>query len=147
MILAQVPFGWASANLLLRYSSIRNTQMTDEVRKSIGLQQSSLAAASSSTQTEVAVVKRTLAEIQSRSTYDDAVDEEDGLHTTIVNLQDLMEALTLSQTLLQELQSMTKTAEIAKAAQGSGTTNNTFGANYNGMQTGTNYGSITWNKK
>lgn len=128
-------------------SSIRNSQLTDELRKSVASQQSSIAAASSSTQKEVAVVQRTLEEVESLQMRDVPVDEDDDLETTVVSLKDLLEELTLSQTLLQGLLSKTETAEIAKAAKGSGTTKITFGTNHKGMRMGINYGSATWNIK
>ena len=138
----------ASADRFHRYSSIRNSQLTDEVRQSIASQQRSIAAASNSTQTEVAVVERTLGEVQSCPTDDlNADEEEDDIDITITTLKDLMDALTLSQTLLQELLSKTEAIETTKAAERIGTTNITFGTNYKGMQMGNNYGSTTWNGK
>lgn len=143
----QVLVSCTSANRLHRCSSIRNSQLTDELRKSVASQQSSIAAASSSTQKEVAVVQRTLEEVESLQMRDVPVDEDDDLETTVVSLKDLLEELTLSQTLLQGLLSKTETAEIAKAAKGSGTTKITFGTNHKGMRMGINYGSATWNIK
>ena len=146
--IVQEAVNYASTDIFHRYSSIRNSQLTNEVRQSVASQQRSIIAASNSTQTEVAMVERTLGEVQSRQTDDlDTEEEEEDLDITVVTLTDLMNALTLSQTLLQELLSKTEAVEITKAAAGSGTTNITFGTNNEGVQMSQNYGSMTWNSK
>ena len=111
------------------------------------MQHDSIAAASSNTQTDVAVVERTMSEVRSLPTGDFTVDEDAELDTTVAALTEVLEALKLSQTLLQELSSKTESADHAKAAADSKTTNITFGTNYQGMQMGTNYGTTTWNSK
>ncbi|KAK5704498.1 hypothetical protein LTR17_021849, partial [Elasticomyces elasticus] len=127
--------------------SLRNTRLTDEVRGSVATQRNSIIAANNSTQTEVAVVQRTLAEVKSSPTDANADDECDELYSTVVNLEEVMEALTLSQTLLRELLSKTEAAETAKVAVDGGTTKNTSGTNYQGIQMDSNCGTTTWNGK
>jgi len=130
-----------------RYSSLRNTRLTDELRTSIAAQHNSIAAASGSTQTEVAVVQQTLSEVRSSPLEALAADEDGELDKTVRGLTEVMDALELSRSLLQELWSKTAAAETAKAIADSGSTNITFGTNYKGMQMGNNYGSTTWNAK
>lgn len=128
-----------------RYSSIRNSQLTEEVRQSVASQQNTIAAATSRTQTELVAVQRDLADVRATTTDGLTDEEDDDMDAAITNMEDLVEALTLSQTLLKELLSNTEAFETTAAAAAGGTTNITFGPNYQGMQMANNYGSTTWN--
>ncbi|KAI7264947.1 hypothetical protein KC343_g2759 [Hortaea werneckii] len=107
------------------YSSFRTAQLTDELRSSIAF----------------------APEVRSLPASDFTVDEGAELDTTITGLTEVLEALNLSQTLLQELSSKTESADNAKADADNKTTNITFGTNNQGMQMGNNYGTTTWTSK
>ncbi|CAK1366723.1 unnamed protein product [Cercospora beticola] len=122
------------------YSSIRNSQTNNEIRDLV-------TAASDRTQTEVAVVQRKLEEVQLRSRPESTTSNEDATEydrdAIATSLEDLLEALKLSQPLLRELLSRSDPAEVERNAQKSGTTTTiTFGTNDRGMQVGVSHGQI-----
>lgn len=120
--------------------------MTEELRRAIESQHNSIEAAGSSTETEVAVVERALAEVQ-RGRTDESPDEDDERETTVMNLEELAETLQQARTLLAELSSKSQKEEVVKAVERSEGTSITFGRDNQGMQTGISYGAVTWNAK
>lgn len=123
--------------------------MTAELRNEVTSQRDQLVAASDATSTEVALVQRRLEELQLRPLSEPASGNEDAdendRDATATNLEHLLEALKLSQTLLQELLSRSEPAEVERNAQRSDTTTNiTFGTNLKGMQVGVSHGQINF---
>ncbi|KAF2721186.1 hypothetical protein K431DRAFT_224660 [Polychaeton citri CBS 116435] len=127
------------------YSSMRNAHLTEEIRDRMTSQQTCTESAVKSSQTRVAVVQRTLAEVQSSSSKSSTGEEDTDVETAVMQVEALIEVLKSSQTLLNELLLKSQTAEVEKVCAASAPTKMYFGKNDGGMQTGINHGSITWN--
>ncbi|KAF2725922.1 hypothetical protein K431DRAFT_259744 [Polychaeton citri CBS 116435] len=127
------------------YSSLRGSHLTEDLRSGIVSQQNCTVAAIESIQTQVAVVERSLAEVRSSSSESSANEEDVDMEAAIGQIEELMEVLQSSQTLLRELLSKYQTKDIEKVCAANRPTQITFGRNYRGMQMGINHGSITWN--
>jgi len=120
---------------LHRYSSIRYTYITEEIRKTISTKEVEISKAITSTNTQLAEVESTLGEIcLTDSIYEQGQNEED-VTNAVKQIEEERAALGCSRKLLEELLSKAREDVIARAVnQGQKRlTEVTFGSNNSGF--------------
>lgn len=128
-----------------RYSSIRHTHITEEVKKVILTKQTDIASAIRTTDKQLAEVGKRLEELNVAG--DDQIEAESTKNRVdaLRQIEEERKALSTSRKLLNELLSKSQDDAIAKAASESQTRSTivTFGAQNSGFQIGVSSGPIS----
>ena len=127
-----------------RYSSIRNTHITGDIREAVTARETDIAAAANMTNARLADVESCLAEMKIDETETRDENGTDDLESALAQLKDELTALKSSQSLLPELLSRAKSdgAQLEAAGQ-KAITNVTFGDRNSGFQVGVSNGNIS----
>lgn len=136
-----------------RYSSVRNTHITEEIRSLIASTQTGIKSAQSDTNTQLIRLQGKIEEINESSDEEDAGEplgpRKDKL---LQQLEEERRALSVSQKLLDDLLLKAHEDAVAwAAAKNQGITSTvytvTFGDNNSGMQSGVVNGTVTFNAR
>lgn len=125
-----------------RYSSIRHTHITEEIRKTISTKEAEISDAITSTDTQLAEVEGALRDI---CLADGQGQNEGDITNAVKQIEEERAALGCSRKLLEELLSKTRDDVIARAASESQKrlTRVTFGNHNSGFQAGIVNGPIS----
>jgi cobalamin biosynthesis protein CobT len=130
-----------------RYSSIRHTHITEEIKKTISMKQTEITGAIAATDKHLADVESTLGELRLAGTGQEGVQnaEDKDKDSALEQIEEERIALDSSRKLLKELLSMTREEVIAKATSESQnrSTQVTFGNQNSGFQIGISNGPIS----
>lgn len=135
-----------------RYSSVRNSHITEEVLKTVSTKQAEVKGPAIATADKQLVVLEKRFEELELSDDDEAAASTQGKNATLQQLEEERKALDVSRKLLEELLAKSQGEVVAKAAQGnnSAPTTITFGNHSSGFQAGVIHGgvsAITFGKK
>jgi hypothetical protein len=136
LILAFLPY---------RYSSIRHTHITEEIKRTILAKQTEIKGAIGTTDQQLVVLRNRVEELNLTTEVQQA-DESTMSHAEALRqLEEQRRAITASRTLLDELLSKSQEEAVAKAAakDQSCSTNVTFGNENSGFQAGTISGGVS----
>ena len=135
-----------------RYSSVRHTHITEDIKKTIATTQAEVKDAMTTTNKQLVVLESKLEELNLSSDDEEAAGPEEGKTEALRQFEEERKAVSASQRLLDELLSKAQEDAVAKAAaknQGSSTTvtSVTFGNQNSGQQAGViNGGTNFWAK-
>ena len=135
-----------------RYSSVRNTSITSDIKKTIDTTQAEIKGAMIIVNKQLVVLENKLDELNLSSDDEEAAGSERGKTEALKQFEEERKAVHISQKLLEELLSKAQEDAVAGAAaknQGSSTTvtNVTFGHYNSGQQAGViNGGTTFWAK-
>ena len=134
-----------------RYSSVRHTHITEDIKKTIATTQAEVKDAMTTTNKQLVVLESKLEELNLSSDDEEAAGPEEGKTEALRQFEE-RKAVSASQRLLDELLSKAQEDAVAKTAaknQGSSTTvtSVTFGNQNSGQQAGViNGGTNFWAK-
>jgi hypothetical protein len=130
---------------LHRYSSIRHTHITEEIRKTILTKEAEISKAITSTDRQLAEVESALGEIHLTGSRHERGQNEEDITNAVKQIEEERAALGSSRKLLEELLSKAREDVIARAASESQirSTQVTFGNNNSGFQIGISNGPIS----
>jgi len=125
------------------YSSVRNSHVTEEIKKAISTKQDEVNGAITTTDRQLVVVENKLEELKLSSDNDDAAESSQGKDEVLQQLEEEVKGVKASQKLLNELLSKSQEEAIAKVA-GSQTSSITvtFGPQNSGFQAGNINGGV-----
>jgi hypothetical protein len=131
--------------ILCRYSSIRSTNITEEIKKAISTKEAEISKAISSTDMQLADVETSLGEIHLGRTGEERGQNVEDTANTVKQIEEERGGLDSSRKLLEELLSRAKEAATLKEASEiqSRSTHITFGSLGKGFQIGTNNAAIS----
>lgn len=130
-----------------RYSSVRHTHITEEVRETMSLVQAEVKGAVAATDKQLVVLESRMEELDLSSDDDEEAATREGKAEALQQLEEERKALEASRTLLDELLSKAQEEAVAKAAAKSPdvsttVTNVTFGNENSGQQAGVINGGV-----
>jgi predicted mannosyl-3-phosphoglycerate phosphatase (HAD superfamily) len=130
---------------LYRYSSIRHTHITEEIKETISTKQAELTGAIATTDEQLAELESTLGQLRLGGTGQEGVQSTDDKDNALKQMGEERAALEISRKLLEELLSKAQEEVIAKAANENQnrSTQVTFGNGNAGFQIGISYGPIS----
>jgi hypothetical protein len=130
---------------LCRYSSIRSTHITEEIKKTISTKETEISTAVTSTDRQLAEVETSLGELQLGDAGQEQNQNAEDMANTVKQIEAERSALDSSRKLLEELLSKAKEEAILRAAseRQSRSTHMTFGNQGKGFQIGTNNAPIS----
>lgn len=125
------------------YSSVRNTHLTEEIKKTISTRQDEVKGAMTTTEKQLIVLESKVEEMN-LSDDDEVATLVEGKTEALRQLEEELKGVKASQKLLGELLSKSQEEAVAKAAgnQG-GSTTLTFGAQNSGFQAGIINGGVS----
>jgi len=128
-----------------RYSSIRHTHITEEIKKTISTKQTEIEGAITTADRQLIVLESRLEELNLSSDDQEATGSTESNAEALQQLEEEREALNASRKVLDELLSKSKEEAVAKAAaeNQSHSTTATFGNQNSGFQAGSIYGSVS----
>jgi len=127
-----------------RYSSVRNSHITEEIRKTISTKQTEVKDAITSADRQLVGLESKLEELNLSSDDDEAAEFREGKSEILRQLEEELKGVKASQKLLNELLFKSQEEAIAKAAGSwSGSTTVTFGAQNSGFQAGNINGGVS----
>jgi hypothetical protein len=131
--------------LLCRYSSIRSTHITEEIKKTISTKETEISKAVASTDRQLAEVEISLGELQLGDAGQEQNQNAEDMANTVKQIEAERSALDSSRKLLEELLSKAKEEAILRAAseRQNRSTHMTFGNQGKGFQIGTNNAPIS----
>jgi type I site-specific restriction endonuclease len=130
--------------LRYRYSSVRHSNITEEIKKTISTKQAEVKGAITTADKQLVVLENKLEELNLSIDDDEAAGSRDGRTETLRQLEEELEAVKASQKLLNELLSKSQEEAVAKAAGNlSPSTTVTFGDQNSGFQAGTINGGVS----
>jgi hypothetical protein len=130
--------------LRYRYSSVRHSNITEEIKKTISTKQAEVKGAITTADKQLVVLENKLEELNLSIDDDEAAGSRDGRTETLRQLEEELEAAKASQKLLNELLSKSQEEAVAKAAGNlSPSTTVTFGDQNSGFQAGTINGGVS----
>jgi hypothetical protein len=128
-----------------RYSSVRHSQITEDIKKTISTTQAEIKGAITTTDKQLVVLESKLEELDLSSDDEEAAGHKEGKTEALRQFEEERKAVIASQRLLDELLSKAQEEAVAKAAatnQGSSTTV-TFGNQNSGFQAGVINGGVS----
>jgi hypothetical protein len=130
---------------LCRYSSIRSTHITEEIKKTISTKETEISKAVTSTDRQLAEVETSLGELQLGDAGQDQSQNAEDMTNTVKQIEEERSALESSRKLLEELLSKAKEEAIIRASSESQNRSMqmTFGTLGEGFQIGNNSGPIS----
>lgn len=134
-----------------RYSSVRNSHITEEVLKTVSTKEAEVKGAIATADKQLVMLEKRFEELE-LSDDDGAAASTQGKSSTLQQLEEERKALDASRKLLEELLAKSQGDVVAKAAQGNNPapTTITFGNDSSGFQAGVIHGgvsAITFGKK
>lgn len=127
-----------------RYSSVRHSHITEEIKKAISTKQVEVKDAITTAEKQLVVLEDRLEELNLSSDDDEAAGSAEGKSEAMRQLEEELKAVKASQKLLNELLSKSQEEAIMKAAGNqSHSTTVTFGDNNSGFQAGTVNGGVS----
>jgi methyl-accepting chemotaxis protein len=130
---------------LCRYSSIRSTHITEEIKKTISTKETEISTAVTSTDRQLAEVETRLGELQLGDAAQEQNQNAEDMANTVKQIEAERSALDSSRKLLEELLSKAKEEAILRAAseRQNRSTHMSFGNQGKGFQIGTNNAPIS----
>ncbi|KAH7418683.1 hypothetical protein BKA64DRAFT_206593 [Cadophora sp. MPI-SDFR-AT-0126] len=126
------------------YSSVRNSHVTDEIKKTISTRQDEVNGAIITANRQLVVVETKLEELNLSSDEDNATGSSQAKDEVLRQLEEELRGAKASQKLLNELLSKSQEEAIAKAAKiQTGSITASFGANNKGFQAGNINGGVS----
>jgi len=132
----------------IRYSSVRNSHITEEIKQMISTKQAEVEGAITTGNKQLIVLESKLDDLNLSSDDDDdgAIPQEDR-NSSLRQLEEELKGIKAAQKLLTELLSKAQEEAVAKAAGSqSPSTNVTFGAQNSGIQAHTINGGVSGNR-
>jgi type I site-specific restriction endonuclease len=130
-----------------RYSSVRHSHITEEIKRTISTKQAEVKGAITTADKQLVVLENKLEELNLSSDDDEAAGSREGKTETVRQLEEVLNAVKASQKLLSELLSKSQEEAIAKAAGNqSPSTTVRFGGQNSGFQAGTINGGVSGTK-
>ena len=127
-----------------RYSSVRHSHITEEIKKTISTKQAEVKSAITTADKQLVVLENKLEELNLSSDDDEAAGSREGKTEALRQLEEEFKGVKASQKLLNELLSKSQEEAVAKAAGNqSGSTTVTFGAQNSGFQAGNINGGVS----
>ncbi|KAL9631155.1 MAG: hypothetical protein Q9164_006038 [Protoblastenia rupestris] len=125
------------------YSSVRNSHVTEEIKKAISTKQDEVNGAITTADRQLVVVENKLEELNLSSDDDDAAGSSQGKDEVLQQLEEEVKGVKASQKLLNELLSKSQEEAIAKVAGNqTGSITVTFGPQNSGFQAGNINGGV-----
>lgn len=136
---------WPILTIFCRYSSIRSTNVTEDIKKAISTKEEEVSKAITSTNRQLAEVETSLRELHLRSASEEESRNAEDMTNTVEQIEEERNALNSSRKLLEELLSRTKEEAIVKAASEiqSRSMHMSFGNLGQGIQIGINHAPIS----
>lgn len=130
---------------MCRYSSIRSTHITEEIKKTISTKETEISTAVTSTDRQLAEVETSLGELQLGDAGQEQNQNAEDMANTVKQIEAERSALDSSRKLLEELLLKAKAETILRAASEcqNRSTHMTFGNQGKGFQIGTNNAPIS----
>ena len=137
--------GIEQANNAYRYSSVRNSPLTEEIKNSISAKRDEVSGAITTTDNQVVVLENRLKELELSSDEEDETMSAQCKAEVLQRLKNERDALDASRKLLQELLAKSQEESVAKAALGSQNNSTTisFGEKNSGFQAGIINGAVS----
>jgi hypothetical protein len=132
---------------MCRYSSVRQSNITEEIKGAISANQAEVKTAISTADRQLVVLESKLDEFNLSSEEEEEIEGKEGKSEVLQQLEEGRKALEASQKLLNELLSKAQEDAIAKAAAGPSTHSVTFGNQNSGVQGYNIYGGVTIGRK
>jgi TolA-binding protein len=127
-----------------RYSSVRHSHVTEEIKKTISTKQAEVKGAITTADRQLVLLENKLEELNLSSDDDEAAGSREGKTEALRQLEEELKAVKASQKLLKELLSKSQEEAVAKAAGNqSPPTTVTFGDENSGFQAGTINGGVS----
>jgi len=130
---------------LCRYSSIRHTHITEEIKKTISVKEAEITGAIAATDKQLTEVESTLGELRLTDASQEGVQNVEDKEKALEQIKEEQIALDSSRILLQELLSKAREEVVSRAASESQNrlTQVTFGNRNAGVQIGISNGPIS----
>ena len=130
---------------MCRYSSIRHTHITEEIKKTILVKQAEVTGAIAATDKQLTEVESTLGELRLTDASQEGVQNVEDKEKALEQIKEEQIALDSSRILLQELLSKAREEVVSRAATESQdrSTKVTFGNQNSGFQIGISNGPIS----
>jgi hypothetical protein len=129
--------------LRYRYSSVRHSHITEEIKKSISTEQAEVKGAITTADKQLTVLEKKLEELDLSSDGEEAAGPKEGKAEALRQFEEERKAINASRKLLDELLSKSQEEGVAKAAGNqSSSTTVTFGNQNSGLQVGTINGGV-----
>jgi len=130
---------------LCRYSSIRHTHITEEIKKTISVKEAEITGAIAATDKQLTEVESTLGELRLTDASQEGVQNVEDKEKALEQIKEEQIALDSSRILLQELLSKAREEVVSRAATESQdrSTKVTFGNQNSGFQIGISNGPIS----
>lgn len=131
--------------VMCRYSSIRSSNITEQIKTSISAREMEISTAISSTDMQLAAVETSLEEVQLDDASEDRIQDAGDTANTVKQVEEERNALASSRKLLEELLGRVSEEAVFKAASEmqASSTHITFGNLGKGFQIGTNNATIS----
>jgi hypothetical protein len=130
--------------LRYRYSSVRHSHITEEIKKTISTKQAEVKGAITTADKQLVVVENKLEELNLSSDDDEAARSKEGRTETLRQLEGELDAVKVSQKLLEELLTKSQEEAVAKAAGNLSPSNTVmFGDQNSGFQAGIINGGVS----
>jgi hypothetical protein len=128
-----------------RYSTIRTTTMTDEIKKELSARQAEMTATISTVDTQVGQAEQSLTEMRLAEEDGSGQEDEEDMEGAAWAIEEELAMLRSSQETMRELISsmQAELAERAAGGAGASSTNVSFGPNNSGFQAGTISGPVS----
>lgn len=127
-----------------RYSSVRNSHITEEIKKTISTKQAEVKGAITAANKQLVVLENKLEELDLSSDDEDAAGAKEGKAEALRQLEEERKALDVSRRLLDELLSKSQEEAVARAAGNQDhSTSVKFGDHNSGFQAGTISGGVS----
>lgn len=137
--------------ILCRYSSVRHTHITEDIRGTMSLVQAEIKGAVTITDKQLVVLESKLEELNLSSDDDEEAGSKDGKAKALQQLEEERKAMEASRRLLDELLSKAQEEAVAKAAakapESSTTVTTKFGDYNSGVQAGVMNGGVVFKGK
>lgn len=130
---------------MCRYSSIRHTHITEEIKKTISVKEAEITGAIAATDKQLTEVESTLGELRLTDASQEGVQNVEDKEKALEQIKEEQIALDSSRILLQELLSKAREEVVSRAATESQdrSTKVTFGNQNSGFQIGISNGPIS----
>jgi hypothetical protein len=126
-----------------RYSSIRHTHISEEIKKTISTKQTEISSAIGATNKQLADIRKRLEELHVAGDSQEEAESTQCRAEAVRQIEEERNAISTSRKLLDELLAKAQKEAIVKAATKNLTQSVTFGSNNSGIQIGVSNGPIS----
>jgi regulator of replication initiation timing len=102
--------------IMCRYSSIRSSNITEQIKTSISARETEISTAILSTDIQLAAVETGLEEVRLDNASEDRIQDLEDIANTVKQMEEERKALDLSRKLLEELLGRVSEEAVSKAA-------------------------------